>query len=146
MMPYIELNVTGFIENLTKAQTVMRSAMERGMEKAVTQLLDDTINESPGVPLRDGPLRDSGTAYVGENRVAGGSTPLYGGAPAGEVTGTVVFDGPYAAYQHEGMRADGSHVVKNYTTAGTGAKYLETKLVTHRDKYLGIIAGEMNNA
>ena len=31
---------------------------------------------------------------------------------------------PYAAYQERGMRADGSHVVRNYTTPGTGKRYL----------------------
>lgn len=30
----------------------------------------------------------------------------------------------YAAYQERGMRADGSHVVRQYTTPGTGAHYL----------------------
>lgn len=32
---------------------------------------------------------------------------------------------PYAAYQERGMRADGSHKVRHYTTPGTGAHYLE---------------------
>lgn len=31
---------------------------------------------------------------------------------------------PYAAYQERGMRADGTHVVVNYTTPGTGSRYL----------------------
>ena len=31
----------------------------------------------------------------------------------------------YAMYQERGMRADGTHVVRNYTTAGTHAHYLE---------------------
>ena len=32
---------------------------------------------------------------------------------------------PYAAYQERGMRADGSHKVRNYTTPGTHAHFLE---------------------
>ena len=32
---------------------------------------------------------------------------------------------PYAAYQERGMRKDGSHKVRHYTTPGTGAHYLE---------------------
>ena len=32
---------------------------------------------------------------------------------------------PYGAYQERGMRIDGSHVVRNYTTAGTGKRFLE---------------------
>lgn len=31
----------------------------------------------------------------------------------------------YAAYQERGMRADGTHVVRRYTTAGTHAHFLE---------------------
>lgn len=31
----------------------------------------------------------------------------------------------YAMYQERGMRADGSHVVRHYTTAGTQAHYLQ---------------------
>ena len=41
---------------------------------------------------------------------------------------TVTFGGeraPYAAYQERGMRLDGTHVVKNYTTPGTGSRYLQ---------------------
>lgn len=30
----------------------------------------------------------------------------------------------YAAYQERGMRYDGTHIVRNYTTAGTGPQYL----------------------
>lgn len=31
----------------------------------------------------------------------------------------------YAAYQENGMRKDGSHIVRNYTTAGTGAHWFQ---------------------
>ena len=37
----------------------------------------------------------------------------------------VLFDKEYAAYQERGMRRDGSHVVKRYTSAGTGKDYLK---------------------
>ena len=32
----------------------------------------------------------------------------------------IVYESPYARYQYYGMRDDGTHVVKNYTTPGTG--------------------------
>lgn len=32
----------------------------------------------------------------------------------------IVYEMPYARYQYFGMRQDGTHVVKNYTTPGTG--------------------------
>ncbi len=33
---------------------------------------------------------------------------------------TITYESPYARYQFYGEREDGSHKVKNYTTAGTG--------------------------
>lgn len=33
---------------------------------------------------------------------------------------SITYESPYARYQYYGMRADGSHKVKNYTTPGTG--------------------------
>lgn len=32
---------------------------------------------------------------------------------------------PYAAYQERGMRADGTHIIKNYTTPGTGPHFAQ---------------------
>lgn len=40
-----------------------------------------------------------------------------------EMDGIIVWQQPYAAYQERGSRADGSHVVRNYTTPGTGPHY-----------------------
>ena len=37
--------------------------------------------------------------------------------------GVIEWRVPYAAYQERGMRADGTHVVQNYTTPGTGKEY-----------------------
>lgn len=37
----------------------------------------------------------------------------------------IEWDVPYAQYQERGMRADGTHVVKHYTTPGTGKKFAE---------------------
>jgi len=53
----------------------------------------------------------------------------------------------YAIYQHEGMRADGTHVVKNYTTPGTGRKFLENTILENLPEYrkkFGMIITEMN--
>lgn len=37
----------------------------------------------------------------------------------------IEFNKEYAAYQERGMRRDGTHVVKNYSTPGTGKDYLK---------------------
>ena len=44
------------------------------------------------------------------------------------VEGVLVYRAPYAAYQHEGMRRDGSHVVVHHSEPGSGTKFLEAKL------------------
>lgn len=41
----------------------------------------------------------------------------------------IVYEMPYARYQYYGMREDGSHVVKNYTTPGTGP-YWDKQMVS----------------
>ena len=56
----------------------------------------------------------------------------------------------YAAYQHEGMRRDGSHVVSRYSISRTervpagetdfGPKFLSKKLASERQKYMKIAA------
>lgn len=38
-------------------------------------------------------------------------------------TGTIIWKVPYASYQERGSRADGSYVVKHYTTPGTGKDF-----------------------
>lgn len=48
-------------------------------------------------------------------------------------------DKAYAAYQERGMRADGSHRVRNYTTAGTSAGWFRraiNSVVKHKQTYI----------
>lgn len=136
----IELNISPLILGLQRLEKRQMASARIGMEDAVKALLDDCLNEQPSVPLRDGALRSSGSAYVDGKHVAGGGTPVADVPKPDMIQGTVIFDGPYAAYQHEGMRRDGTHVVKNYTTPGTGAKYIEAKLHGHPQKYIQIVA------
>ena len=41
----------------------------------------------------------------------------------------IAYEAPYAYYQYFGMRADGTHKVQNYTTAGTGP-YWDRQMVS----------------
>lgn len=69
-------------------------------------LLEDIHRESQyKTPMRDGDLREQVTKTV-EGK-------------SGIITWTV----PYAAYQERGKRFDGSHIVRNYTTPGTGKDF-----------------------
>ena len=42
---------------------------------------------------------------------------------------SITYESPYAKYQYHGMREDGSRVVKNYTTPGTGT-YWDKRMVS----------------
>lgn len=42
---------------------------------------------------------------------------------------SITYASPYARYQYKGMREDGTHVVKNYTTPGTGP-YWDKRMVS----------------
>ena len=61
------------------------------------------------------------------------SAPPDGGSLRASVTkqmpyplvGIMTWNVPYAQYQERGMRADGSYVVKHYTTPGTHAHFVE---------------------
>lgn len=42
---------------------------------------------------------------------------------------SITYEQPYARYQYYGMRDDGTHVVRHYTTPGTGT-YWDKKMVS----------------
>ena len=42
---------------------------------------------------------------------------------------SITYESPYARYQYYGMRDDGTHVVRNYTTPGTGP-YWDKRMVS----------------
>ena len=42
---------------------------------------------------------------------------------------SITYDMPYARYQYYGIREDGTHEVKNYTTPGTGT-YWDRRMVS----------------
>ena len=54
-----------------------------------------------------------------------------------EITPTyIVYNQPYARYQYYGMREDGTHIVKNYTTPGTGTYWDIRMWNTEEDKVI----------
>ena len=42
---------------------------------------------------------------------------------------SITYESPYARYQYYGVREDGTHKVKNYTTSGTGP-YWDKRMVS----------------
>ena len=49
------------------------------------------------------------------------------------------YNAPYAAYQHEGMRADGSRQITSYSNGRQG-KYLESPLREREQEFMNILA------
>jgi hypothetical protein len=81
------------------------------LDVATRAMADATVKTSKvTAPLLNGPLRNS--SRIERNGPLNYSA-VYGG-------GSV----QYAAYQERGMRKDGSHKVRHYTTPGTGAHFL----------------------
>ena len=88
------------------------------------QMLADSekfVPYSGGSSQSAGGLRESGQIVKGENGT------LY-----------LVWDSVYALYQWYGIRADGSHPVRNYTTAGTGKQWVETAKGQYGDRWRDI--------
>lgn len=57
----------------------------------------------------------------------------------------VAFDTDYASYVHEGIRADGTHRIRNYQK-GRKKKYLEDPLKMNLSKWLDVAQLSLNNA
>lgn len=122
----------------------------RGLEKAGFQLMADAVMDAPTVPLDEGTLRGSGSVFVGNDLIAtsealaavkGGGKPtpateLGEQLAEGTLRATVGFNTAYAAAMHEGTTL-------NFQHDGSGAKFLEQKVVERHDDYMQIIANEV---
>ena len=87
-----------------------KSIVEKAADNAVEGLADQMMNDSlPFIP-DDGEslLRDAGRIEK-----------------TGKGIRYLVWSLVYAGYQWFGVRKDGTHVVKNYTTPGTGTKWVD---------------------
>lgn len=94
-------------------------AGRQSMVEAVTEAVVEYSNDF--IPKAEGILRDNGKIS---------SRPEDGKA---------IWNTPYAAYQWYGVRKDGTHEVKNYTTPGTGTMWAQ-KAVDTRKKELDQVA------
>lgn len=79
--------------------------------------------------------------YTGSNKKAiGGSLQNSGFVEDHDDESIVGYNIVYAAYQHEGQRRDGSHVVTHYTNPRSKKKFLENPIKNNMDvwRQLGI--------
>lgn len=113
-------NTDDFFRRMGQAETEATNHAKMAIENVAEDLLAKSQNE---VPLKDSILQNSGHTEHRENE----SFVVYGGMSA-----------PYAIYQHEGKRADGTHVIKKHTYPNRKTKYLEDPIKNNMDHYLRI--------
>lgn len=104
-----------------------RRRLRANVIMANRMLIEDIHREAnPTTPLRDNFLRRNVSKTVDG------------------LNGIIEWHEPYASYQERGMRYDGSHVVKHYTTPGTSAGFAKRaveKVVTPTNirRYMGYL-------
>lgn len=101
-------------------RSAWQAALESGADIASAALAEQMMGDSRDFIPDDGEhtLRDIGRIEKKEN----GSRDL-------------VWSNVYAGYQWYGMRVDGTHVVKNYTTSGTGSAWVEKAKAANKEKW-----------
>lgn len=125
----IKTDITAFKRRIMMLSAHVKSASLMGMHNAMVVFKDDALNEIPRCPYRSGWLRE-------HHKISVKALP-------GAVMGILrTYDTPYAAAVHEGIRA-GSREFQ-YKTPGTGAKWIEAKLIRHYMKYIRIAADEFH--
>ena len=110
----------------------INAASELASYALAEQMLADSekyVPYSAGSTQSAGGLRDSGRVERGE----GGRMYL-------------VWDTVYALYQWFGVRADGTHRVRHYTTAGTGTQWVEKARAAHEAEWREIAQKKFTEA
>jgi len=125
-------------------KTAIPSLVEKGLGRAMLDLMNDCVMEVPTVPLKEGWLRGSASVFV-QNKFMADSTGLpmakagkairsyVENIVAGRFVGLIGFNTPYAAKMHEGVDF-------HFSEPSSGPKYLESKMVSKRGTYLLVIA------
>lgn len=116
----IIFNTEDFFSRMGSLENEITNAGKMAIEEVAEDLLTKSQAE---VPLKEGPLQASG--HTEHEKDA--SYVVYGGMAT-----------PYAIYQHEGMRQDGTHVIVNHTYAGRKTKYLEDPIKHNMAHYLDV--------
>jgi len=96
--------------------------LEKGLFKAASEMLHDADKKEPKTPTDKKDLRGSKHLEIGKKR--------------GEQSIEAGYNIVYAAYQHEKEKTSKSA----YTLPGSGPKFLETKMIQYKEKYMWIVA------
>lgn len=112
------------------------NAINKAKDKAAYALAEQMLADSEkfvpfsaGSSQSAGNLRESGKVVKGES-----SGRFY-----------LVWDTVYALYQWFGVRADGTHRVRNYTTPGTGTQWVEKAKAQFSERWQKIAQKEFSD-
>ena len=107
--------------NKQKWHEVVNNASETATYALAEQMLQDS---EKFVPYSGGSVQSAGNLRERGHVVKGESGVMY-----------LVWDTVYALYQWFGVRRDGSHPVKHYTTPGTGKLWVEKAKAQYKSRW-----------
>jgi len=110
------------------------SGAERGLFKTGALIIRDAITEQPQVPKSRGVTKEGGKRGQAPGHLRRSQKIENPKTKHGEISVEVGFDTDYAAAVHEMPET------VNWSTPGTGPKYLESKLIRNKEKYAKNIA------
>ena len=124
-----------FKEFNTKFTNLIRNAMpnaaEKGLFNAGGEMLRDADKEIPMTPFKYGDLR--GSKIVENPKIT-----------ANEISVTAGYNISYAAKLHEMPKTQADRT--NWSLPGSGNKFLESKMVRNKEKYMKIVARTIETA
>ena len=97
----------------------------KGLFDAAASMLQDADKEIPMTPFKEGHLK--GSKIVEKANIS-----------RGDISVTAGFNIEYAAKLHEMPKEAGDKI--NWSLPGSGPKYLETKMVRNKQKYMETVA------
>lgn len=116
-------------------------AAARGFQKTGAMVIRDSIREEPMVPKSRGVTKEGGRRGQGPGHLRRSQKIERPKIERGEISIEVGFDADYAAVVHE-MGVKPAKAI-NWTLPGTGAKYLEAKLIKNKEEYMKNTADEI---
>ena len=122
----VTTDISGFKQLLVTLRAKVPHATIAGVNVAMQEFKDDCLTKPPAVPRDTGRLADSHevlpTKQIGT-----------------EIIGTLKVSTPYAASLHEGISRWGTPYI--FKTPGTGAKWVQSKLLRFGRKYVTTAIG-----
>lgn len=120
------------LKNVTEKK--IPSAAERGLFQTGALIIRDAILEQPQVPKSRGVTKEGGRRGQGPGHLRR-SQKIEKPKTVGKITSVEVgFNTEYAAVVHE------MPDTTQWSTPGTGPKYLESKLIRNKEKYMKNVA------